>query len=157
MNITADETELRVHRLTGTLIHAVPGLELVFLLGGAARIEAGGAEIHRLSEGDILLLERRERIRIRPVNAAGTNAAIECFLLVLRIGKNFLSQAFPDGVPDFFCDSTSALYPDCIVLKKNPRGNCLRRKHRRAVTGWGGGGGGLIRTIVIFPDSRPPL
>jgi hypothetical protein len=46
----------------------------------------GGTKACRLSEGDILLLERQERIRIRPAGAAA-----RYFLLILRIGKNFLS------------------------------------------------------------------
>jgi beta-xylosidase/AraC-like DNA-binding protein len=117
MNVTSDETGLVVYRPTGTWVHVVPGLELVLLLSGMAHIEVG-TKICRLSEGDILLLERQERIRIRPVNAAGTNTSMQCFLLVLKIGKNLLSLAFPDGIPNFVCDSTSPSCPDCTALKK---------------------------------------
>jgi beta-xylosidase/AraC-like DNA-binding protein len=95
------ETGTRVYRLTRPIQHPVPGIEALFVLEGGVQVEAGSVS-RALSETDILLLSRRERVRIIPAAGQGKDN----LLFTLRIAPRLLSFAFGDVIPDFDCDST---------------------------------------------------
>jgi beta-xylosidase/AraC-like DNA-binding protein len=105
------ETGIRIFRLAGPLRHSVPGIEMLFVLGGKVWVESG-KDGCRLAEADVLLLSRQELIRIVP-----DARQEECLLLVLRAAPGFLSFAFGDAAPAFTCNSTSPGSPDCAMLR----------------------------------------
>jgi hypothetical protein len=107
------ETGVRIYRLTSPLRHLTPGIEVLFVLEGGVRVEAGN-DTYRLAEADILLLSRSELVRIIPESF---DRAKECLLLVLRLAPGFLSFAFGGVVPAFKCNSTDPANPDCGVLR----------------------------------------
>jgi beta-xylosidase/AraC-like DNA-binding protein len=91
----------------------VPGVEIVFVLGGGARIEAAGITC-RLGVSDILLLSRCTAVTIKPVSVdSGEN----CLLSILRIAPAFLSFAFGGDIPAFVCNTTDPGSRDYTALR----------------------------------------
>jgi AraC-like DNA-binding protein len=103
------ETGVGVYRLECPIRHSAPGIEILFVLNGGVRLEAGNMAC-RLAEPDVLLLSRCEIVHITPDGE-------DCLLLVLRVAPNFLSSAFGGVLPAFECSSTRPGSPDCALIR----------------------------------------
>jgi AraC-like DNA-binding protein len=119
----------------------VPGLEILFVLGGRVYVEAADMTC-KLGESDILLLSRCIAVTIRPVSV---DPEENCLLSILRIAPSFLSFAFGDDIPTLACNTTDPENRDCTALR-----SILAEIACNDMAGSGGNNDTLILNSVLF-------